>query len=111
MFRKFLPLDDLRSFFQSRSRAQLWAAGLSVLITITVMTGFLIENRSGYLKPDPLLVYMENWPANRSLAEVKARQAEELAARMAAIEAQKTEEAQKAETAKAVVKTKAGPGA
>jgi hypothetical protein len=57
------------------------------------------------------LVYVENWPANRSLAEVKARQAEELAARMAAIEAQKAEDAQKAEAAKTPAKTKAGPGA
>lgn len=105
MFRKILPLDDLLSFFQSRSRAQLWAASLSVLITITVMTGFLIENRTGYLKPDPLLVYVQNWPESRSLDEVKAQQAKELADRMAAIEAQKVEEARKTAAAKA------GPGA
>lgn len=105
MFRKLFPLDDLQSFFQSRSKSQLWAAGLSVLITIIVMTGFLIENRSGYMKRDPVLVYVQNWPANRSLAEVKAQQATELAARMAAIKAQKVEEAKQAAA------SKPGPGA
>ena len=93
MFRKLFPLDDLRSFFQSRSKAQLWAAGLSVGITILVVTGFLIENRSGYMKPDPILVYVQSWPETRTEADVKAQQATELAARMAALKIQKAEEA------------------
>ena len=85
MFRKLLPLDDLRAFLDSRSRHQLWAAGLAIGITLLVMTGFLIENRTGYMKRDPILVYVQSWPDNRSVADVKAVQAVELAARKAAI--------------------------
>lgn len=104
MFGKLFPLDDLRSFLQSRSKVQLWAAGLSVGITILVMTGFLIENRSGYMKPDPVLVYFQSWPENRSEDEVMAQQATELAARMAALKAQKAEEAAAKAAPKAVPK-------
>ncbi len=104
MLRKLFPLDDLRSFFQSRSTHQLWAAGLSVGMTIVVMTGFLIENRSGYMKPDPVLVYVQSWPASRTEADVKAQQATELAARLAALKVQKAEEAAAKAAPKAVPK-------
>ncbi len=93
MFRKLLPLDDLRSFLQTRTRSQLWAAGLAVGVTLLVMTGFLIENRSGYMKPDPVLVYVQSWPATRSEADARADQAKEMAARNAAIRAKKAEDA------------------
>lgn len=57
-------------------RRRLLVGGASVLLTTIVMTGFLLESRSGYSPPDLKLVYMENWTADRSrdqaLADMKA---------------------------------------
>jgi hypothetical protein len=60
-------------------RRRLLVGGASVLLTTIVMTGFLLESRSGYSPPDLKLVYMENWKADRSrdqaLADLKATSA------------------------------------
>jgi hypothetical protein len=57
-------------------RRRLLVGGASVLLTTIVMTGFLLESRSGYSPPDLKLVYMENWKADRSrdqaLADMRA---------------------------------------
>jgi hypothetical protein len=57
-------------------RRRLLIGGASVLLTTIVMTGFLLESRSGYSPPDLKLVYMENWKGDRSreqaLADLKA---------------------------------------
>jgi hypothetical protein len=57
-------------------RRRLLVGGASVLRTTIVLTGFLLESRSGYSPPDLKLVYMENWTADRSrdqaLADMKA---------------------------------------
>jgi hypothetical protein len=57
-------------------RRRLLVGGASVVLTTIVMTGFLLESRSGYSPPDLKLVYMENWKADRSrdqsLADMKA---------------------------------------
>lgn len=66
-----------------RRRHFLIVGGASVVITGVVMFAFLIENRSGYMKPDPKLIYAESWPEDRSrddaiadrVATEKAREA------------------------------------
>jgi len=60
-------------------RRKLIFAALSVGITSIVITGFLIENRWGYMRPTPLLVFMDNWSLNRSGADVEAARAREKA--------------------------------
>lgn len=56
-------------------RRRLLVGGASVVLTTIVMTGFLLESRSGYSPPDLKLVYMENWKSDRSrdqtLADLK----------------------------------------
>lgn len=56
-------------------RRRLWVGSASVLLTTIVMTGFLLESRSGYSPPDLKVVYMQNWKGDRSrdqaLADVK----------------------------------------
>src|SRR5690606_13119742 len=51
--------------------------GLSVFMTFIIMFTFLIENRFGYLKPDPIIAYFKNWEDSRSRDEAIAEQAEE----------------------------------
>ena len=60
-------------------RRRLVFAALSLAITSIVVTGFLIENRWGYSKPTPILVFMENWSLGRSAADVAADRAREKA--------------------------------
>ena len=64
---------------QQIGRRRLVFAALSLAITSIVVTGFLIENRWGYSKPAPLLVFMENWSLKRSAADVEADRAREKA--------------------------------
>ena len=55
-----------------------WVIGsLSVLMTFIIMFSFLIENRFGYLPPDPIIAYFKNWEDGRSRADALAEQEEE----------------------------------
>jgi hypothetical protein len=40
--------------------------GASILITAIVIYGFLTEHKSGYVGPDPKLIYAESWPDTRT---------------------------------------------
>ena len=57
--------------------------GLSALMTVIVMTAFLLESRWGYLPPDPELIYMQSWRADRSRADAVAATQQAVAAREA----------------------------
>jgi len=48
-----------------RSR-YLKVGGASLLITGIVIYGFLTEHKTGYLGPDPKLIYAESWPGDRT---------------------------------------------
>lgn len=68
-------------------RSRLIIAGLSILVTAVVMTGFLLESRSGYSGRVVKVVFFQSWNADRSLADVRGdRAAEEKAALAAAAE-------------------------
>lgn len=45
-------------------------AGLSLLVTIVVVTGFLLESRSGYSGRVVQVVFFKSWNASRSAADV-----------------------------------------
>ena len=66
-------------------RSRVIIAGLAVLMTVIVMTGFLIESRWGYSGKVVPVVFFNSWPATRSVADVRAERAAEVtAARSAA---------------------------
>ncbi|WP_439532527.1 hypothetical protein [Polymorphobacter sp.] len=48
-----------------RSR-YLKVGGASIAITALVIYGFLTEHKTGYLGPDPKLIYAESWPETRT---------------------------------------------
>ena len=64
-------------------RRRIIVGGGAVLMTALVMTAFAVENRWGYLPPDPVIIYAQSWPADRSVAEMQADRAATLAAREA----------------------------
>ncbi len=55
-------------------------AGLSLLVTIVVVTGFLLESRSGYSGRVVPVVFFKSWKADRSAADVQVDRAADAAA-------------------------------
>lgn len=90
-------MNWLRTRLAGIERRNLIIAAASVVLTTIVMTGFLIENRWGYSKPDPVIIYAQNWDESRSIEDVLAdreREEEERKRREAEAKAQAQAEAQ-----------------
>ena len=64
-------------------RRRLMIGGASFLITGTVVVMFLIESRYGYSKPDPRLIFVQSWSADRTRADTLADRAATKAAQEA----------------------------
>lgn len=56
------------------NRRQWLFLGLSFAVTFAVLFGFLIDSDFRKLQPGPQLIYVENWRADRSDAEIVAQQ-------------------------------------
>ncbi len=54
-------------------------AGLSLLVTVTIAVGFLVESRWGYSGRVVKVVMFKSWDASRSAADVAADRAAEAA--------------------------------
>jgi len=73
----FRAIRDLRAYLAQRQRHELVFAFLSVAITALIITGFYIDSQfERPWKRD--IQYFENWPANRSDEEIRARLAADL---------------------------------
>lgn len=77
-------MSALVARFSALPRSRLVIAALAVLMTVIVMTGFLIESRSGYSGRVVKVVFVNSWPADRSVADVRRERAAEVAAARAA---------------------------
>lgn len=83
-------LRDLTSFMRQRSREQIIGASLAVLVTIIIVIIFFVDSTIN-TAPPPQIVYVENYPANRTDAEIIADQ------KKASEERRKAEEARRQE--------------
>jgi hypothetical protein len=72
-------MRSLSTYLANVSRRDIWFAVASVTVTAIIMTGFLVESRWGYMKPDPKIIYFDNWADGRTEEEAQKRQQEELA--------------------------------
>jgi len=65
--------EDLRAVLRDRPRHHWIAAALAVAIPIGILTAFYVDS---YLqaRPRPQIVYINSWPADRSEAEIRAKQ-------------------------------------
>lgn len=92
--------SDLRAFLASREKHQWVFALLSVLITGYFVTIFLVQSREKEYKP-PEIIWIKDYAANRTDAEIKAQQKIDQAKRLAEqAELKKLQEAQRRESAK-----------
>jgi hypothetical protein len=86
---------DLRAFLKERRRHQ-WVAGvLAVAIPIAILGAFYVDSYM-HARPRPQVVYINSWPADRSEAEIRAKQQADLA-RREAIEAERQRQFQRLE--------------
>jgi hypothetical protein len=66
-------IADLRAFLAGRQRHQLIFAAISVMIPIIIVAGFYHD--AGMDKPPPPpIIYVHDWPAARTDAEIIAQQ-------------------------------------
>lgn len=65
---------DLRAFFRHRSRHQLVAGGLAILLPALILVGFYLDGQTNLAPPRRQLIYADNWRADRSDAEIIAQQ-------------------------------------
>ena len=66
-------LRDLIAFLRHRSREQLIAAFLAVLVTSIIVIEFFVEPYTIPTSPRPV-IYVQSWNANRTTAEIVADQ-------------------------------------
>jgi hypothetical protein len=77
---------DLRNFVRQRSREQVIGAALALLVTAIIVIEFIVDAKIN-TAPPPQVVYVEQWPANRTDAEIIADQKKDQAEREAALKA------------------------
>lgn len=64
---------DLRAFLRHREREHWIGAALAVLVTIIIIIEFLVDSKIN-TAPPPRMVYVEQWNADRTDAEIVADQ-------------------------------------
>lgn len=90
MFGPRAALRDLRAFLRQRSREQVIAACLAVLITIIIVIIFIVDSKIN-TAPEPSVVYVESYGPERTDVDIKADQ------KKASEERRKAEEARRRE--------------
>ena len=83
-------LRDLTAFLRQRSREQLIGASLAVLVTIIIVIIFFVDSTIN-TAPPPQIVYVENYPANRTDEQIIADQKKASEERRRAEEARRKE--------------------
>ena len=69
----FKAIRDLRMFLAQRQKHELIFAFLSVFLTVMLIVGFYVD--SSFETPwKRNIQYVESWPLDRSLAQIKAQQ-------------------------------------
>ena len=83
-------LRDLTAFLRQRSREQVIAGTLAVLVTVIIVIIFFVDSKIN-TAPPPQVIFVENYPANRTDAQIKADQLKASEDRKKAEEARRKE--------------------
>jgi hypothetical protein len=83
-------LSDLLAFMRQRSRDQVIGASLAVLVTMIIVIIFFVDSKIN-TAPPPQIVYVENYPASRTDADIIADQKKAAEERRQAAEARRRE--------------------
>ena len=86
-----LIADVKRVWRSSTNRYKLVFGAIAIGITSIIITGFILESRWGVLPEGPQIVYANDWPANRTDAQIKQQQWADAIERRKAIEERRRE--------------------
>ena len=75
-------IADFRAFYRNTGREKWIGAALSVLVTMIIVIEFLVDSKIN-TAPPPRIVYVDQWSANRTDAEIIADQKKHQAEREA----------------------------
>lgn len=89
--------NDLVAFWKGRPRRQWVAGALAVAIPIGILVAFYADSYTN-VRPRQTIIYVDSWRADRSDAEIKAKQKSDLEARRAR-EAERQRQFQEIDTA------------
>ncbi len=64
---------DLRAFLRQRSREQVIGATMAILVTIIILILFFVDSKIN-TEPPATIIYVEDYPTNRTDAEIIADQ-------------------------------------
>jgi hypothetical protein len=81
---------DLRAFWAHRPRHQWLAAVLALLIPAGILFIFYLDAKTNIM-PGERVTFINSWPADRTDADIVAKQKADLAAREAALRARQRE--------------------
>ncbi len=73
---------DLKAFWQQRPRHQWLAGTLAILIPIGILVSFYFDAQTN-IQPPAQIIFVDNWPADRSDEDIKAKQQSDLEERRA----------------------------
>ena len=76
-------ISDLLAFMRQRSREQVIGASLALLVTAVIVIEFVVDSKS-VSAPEPQLVEVDLYAANRTDADIRADQKKDQAAKEAA---------------------------
>jgi predicted lipid-binding transport protein (Tim44 family) len=65
---------DLRAFLATRQRHELWFMIASLAITFIIVVMFFLDSNMSMPYRAPDIIYVQQWPANRTDAEIIAQQ-------------------------------------
>ncbi len=77
-------LRDLRDFVAAPRKHKMVFAALSFALPALIIFGMLRQAHVDEVWVPPTIIYVKQWPANRSIVEVRAQQAKDLPAEIAA---------------------------
>ncbi|MDQ8756964.1 hypothetical protein RCO27_12070 [Sphingosinicella sp. LHD-64] len=84
---------DMREFWRTRPRHQWLAATLAILIPVGIILAFYFDAQTNIVPPEQV-IYVNDWPAARSDAEIQAKQRQDQA-RREALERERREQFQR----------------
>ena len=62
---------DLKAFLGQQERHKFFFAAVAVVIPAVIVTGFYVDSN---IKPEAQIIYVQNWPADRTDDQIKAEQ-------------------------------------
>jgi len=66
---------DLKAFLAGQDKTKIAIGLLAILMPVIIVTGFILDTRTGIMSNRLRIVYVQSWPANRSDDEIKKQNA------------------------------------